>query len=151
MAFRRKAFELVGDFDERLDVGAAGCNGDSELWYRVLAEGWACHYEPTSVVYHYHRRDINGSKQQIYYYLRGDTAAHLIQFSKYSHWGNLRHLFLTLPKYYIKLFLCRLLKGFEPNYSTLLAEVLGCLPGVNFYLYRYSGKLMQSSSKSEGI
>ncbi len=26
MAFRRKVFELIGDFDERLDVGAAGCS-----------------------------------------------------------------------------------------------------------------------------
>ena len=31
MAFRRQAFLLLGGFDERLDVGAAGCGGDSEL------------------------------------------------------------------------------------------------------------------------
>ncbi len=152
MAFRRKAFELVGDFDERLDAGAAGCNGDSELWYRVLAEGWACRYEPTAVVYHYHRRDMDDLKQQIYSYLRGDAAARLIQFSKYRHWGNLRHLFLTLPKYYVKLFLRGLLKGFEPRHTTLLVEILGCLSGIKFYLRNSSsGKLVQSSSKSERI
>lgn len=33
MAFRREVFGLVGTFDIRLDVGAAGCSGDSELWY----------------------------------------------------------------------------------------------------------------------
>ncbi|MBD1826614.1 glycosyltransferase [Microcoleus vaginatus GB1-A2] len=52
MAFRREAFELLGDFDERLGAGASGCSEDSELWYRVLAEGWICYYDPTPVVYH---------------------------------------------------------------------------------------------------
>ena len=28
-------------FDERLGAGAAGCSEDSELWYRVLADGWS--------------------------------------------------------------------------------------------------------------
>ncbi|HEX8039162.1 MAG TPA: glycosyltransferase family 2 protein, partial [Chryseosolibacter sp.] len=31
MAFRKEIFDEVGYFDERLDVGAAGCSGDSEL------------------------------------------------------------------------------------------------------------------------
>lgn len=31
MAIRRQAFLLLGGFDERLDVGAAGCGGDSEF------------------------------------------------------------------------------------------------------------------------
>ena len=39
MAFRRQAFLLLGGFDERLDVGAAGCGGDSELWYNLLSRG----------------------------------------------------------------------------------------------------------------
>ena len=40
MAFRREVFDRVGYFDERLDVGQAGCSGDSEIWYRVLATAW---------------------------------------------------------------------------------------------------------------
>jgi hypothetical protein len=36
MAFRRDVFERIGLFDERLDVGQAGCSGDSEYWYRPL-------------------------------------------------------------------------------------------------------------------
>src|SRR5690606_24220581 len=65
MAFRRQVFEKVGLFDERLDAGAAGCSGDSEMWYRVLAEGHMCRYEPTAVVYHYHRREDEALKKQL--------------------------------------------------------------------------------------
>jgi GT2 family glycosyltransferase len=54
MGLRREVFERVGLFDERLDVGAAGCSGDSEFWHRVLAAGWCCRYEPSAVCYHYH-------------------------------------------------------------------------------------------------
>lgn len=62
MAFRRKAFDLVGYFDERLGAGASGCSEDSELWYRILAEGWLCRYEPTAVIYHYHRQNMSTLK-----------------------------------------------------------------------------------------
>lgn len=134
MAFRRQAFERVGNFDERLGAGAAGCSEDSELWYRLLAEGWSCRYEPTAVVYHYHRRDLNSLKQQMFQYMQGHVVALLVQFARYKHWGNLRRLLVALPRYYSKLFLSGLLRGFKHRYSTLLAEILGYLSGVKFYL-----------------
>jgi glycosyltransferase involved in cell wall biosynthesis len=134
MAFRRQIFDLVGDFDERLDVGAAGCSGDSEFWYRVLAEGYTCRYEPTAVVFHYHRRHFDSLKQQIFYYMRGHVAALLIQFEKYKHWGNLRRLFISLPQWYSKESLKGLLKGFKGRYSTLDAEIAGCVSGAIYYL-----------------
>jgi GT2 family glycosyltransferase len=134
MAFQRKAFELVGDFDERLGAGASGCSEDSELWYRLLAEGWICRYEPTAVVYHYHRSDLERLKQQMYQYMRGHVAALLVQFERYKHWGNLYRLFITLPKYYK----WRLLDGAKGKLKqlnrTLWAEISGCLSGVSFYL-----------------
>src|SRR5262249_46212823 len=52
MAFRRAAFAKVGLFDTRLGAGASGCSEDSELWYRLLATGHVCVYEPSAVVYH---------------------------------------------------------------------------------------------------
>ena len=134
MAFRRQVFELVGNFDDRLGAGASGCSEDSELFYRVLAEGWTCRYEPTAVVYHYHRRELDDLRQQMHQYMRGHVVALLIQFANYTHWGNLRRLFLSLPRLYTRLFLVDLLKGFEPRRSMLLAQVLGCLAGVKFYL-----------------
>lgn len=149
MAFRRKAFELVGDFDERLGAGSAGCSEDSELWYRLLAEGWLCYYEPTAVVYHCHRGDLNTLKQQMYLYMRGHLAALLVQFDRYKHWGNLRRLFVALPRYYSRRFLSGLLKGFKSLNKTLLAEVSGCFSGVKFYLQnRYSINLLQNKDKA---
>jgi glycosyltransferase involved in cell wall biosynthesis len=133
MAFRRQVFELIGGFDERLDVGASGCSGDSEFWYRVLAEGWHCHYEPTAIAYHYHRRDLDSLKRQIFYYMRGHVAALLIQFERYQHWGNLRRLLVSHPKFYSLLFVKGLLKGFQSRYSTLLPEVSGYFSGIKFY------------------
>lgn len=134
MAFRREAFELLGDFDERLGAGASGCSEDSELWYRVLAEGWICYYDPTPVVYHYHRGELDSLKHQMYQYMRGHIAALLIQFERYKHWGNLLRLFIILPIYYVKRFLIGLLTGFKAINRTLLAQVLGCFAGVSFYL-----------------
>ena len=64
MAIRREAFDLVGLFDERLGAGAAGCSEDSELWYRLLAEGWSCVYEPDAVVFHHHRRELGAIGRQ---------------------------------------------------------------------------------------
>ncbi|MGF2037075.1 MAG: glycosyltransferase family 2 protein [Nostoc sp. CmiVER01] len=134
MAFRRQAFDLVGYFDERLGAGASGCSEDSEFWYRILAEGWLCRYEPTAVIYHYHRRDIDSLKDQAYQYMRGHVAALLVQFANYKHWGNIRRLFLVLPIYYYQRFLQELKTGFQFRHSSLFAEISGCLAGVKFYM-----------------
>jgi GT2 family glycosyltransferase len=97
MAVRRRAFELVGPFDVRLGAGAAGCSEDTELWYRLLAEGWKCRYEPTAVVFHHHRSETTALEEQAFHYLRGHTAALWVQFARSRHWGNVRRAVLTLP------------------------------------------------------
>jgi len=134
MAFRREAFSEVGYFDERLDVGAAGCSGDSELWYRLLASGFSCRYEPKAVALHYHRREMADLKNQLYYYMRGHTAALLIQFEKHRHWGNLLRFFVLLPLYYVKIVAKGLRGGFEARHRFLPAEWAGCVSGVLFFL-----------------
>ncbi|MDZ7697206.1 MAG: glycosyltransferase [Deltaproteobacteria bacterium] len=134
MAFRRRVFDDVGLFDERLDVGAAGCSGDSEMWYRILARGGICHYVPTAVVYHYHRPEMEAFHRQLFYYMRGHVTALLIQFERHRHWGNLRRMLLSLPVYYAGLMIHGLLYGFSGRKSTLKSEILGCLSGVKFYL-----------------
>ncbi len=102
MAVRRAAFDLVGDFDERLGAGAAGCSEDSEFWYRLIAEGWACVYEPDSVVFHEHRRESTALTRQIQDYTRGHMAALFVQFARFRHAGNLRRALLALPNYFVK-------------------------------------------------
>ncbi len=131
MAFRRAVFARAGEFDERLDVGAAGCSGDSEYWYRVLAEGGVCRYEPTAVVFHRHRATMQGLRRQLFYYMRGHVAALLVRHERYGHRGNLVHVGLLVP-YYAKLLVLGWMDG-RARYTTLWQEIRGCLAGVRFY------------------
>jgi GT2 family glycosyltransferase len=133
MAFRKSILNRVGYFDERLDVGAAGCSGDSELWYRILANGYNIHYNPRAVVYHFHRSSMEGLHKQLKAYMRGFVVAILIQYNGFKHSGNLRHLFITTPKYYVYL----MLRGFpfyRFRFRTLLSEILGIFSGLIYYM-----------------
>lgn len=145
MAFRREVVDRIGYFDERLDVGAAGCSGDSEFWYRVLAEGFACRYEPTAVTYHCHRREMAGLQKQIFYYMRGHVTELLIRFEKYHHWGNLVRLAL-LPVYFAYVILLGVFRE-KLRLTTLKSEILGCFSGFKFYFENRPSK--QRSELSE--
>jgi GT2 family glycosyltransferase len=137
MAFRREVFDLVGLFDESLGAGASGCSEDSELWYRILAAGKHCYYDPTAVVFHYHRGDLNSLNTQAFHYMRGHVTALLKTFVKYRHWGNLRRLGLALPKYYFQRFVKAIASGWGTEQSTLKAEISGCLAGL-IYFFRHA-------------
>jgi glycosyltransferase involved in cell wall biosynthesis len=134
MAFRRSVVDAVGLFDERLDVGAAGCSGDSEYWYRIVAGGWTCRYEPSAVVFHHHRRDLEGLRSQVFYYMRGHVTALLVQYERSRDVGNLRRTFLELPLLYGRRIAGRAL-GRRPPSPTLDREVLGVASGVGYYLW----------------
>src|SRR5206468_756069 len=75
MAFRRSVFDRIGNFDERLGAGASGCSEDSELWYRLLAGGGTCRFEPRAVVTHHHREDWSGLRRQMRAYAKGHVSA----------------------------------------------------------------------------
>ncbi len=133
MAFRKAVFDEVGYFDERLDAGAAGCSGDSEMWYRILAHGYSIRYDPGAVVYHRHRSSMADLKRQLFSYMRGFTVAILIQHQRFGHRGNLRHLLKVIPVYYFNM----IKKGFPRyafQYKTLLAELRGIFSGIFFFL-----------------
>jgi GT2 family glycosyltransferase len=134
MAFRRSVFTTIGYFDERLDAGAAGCSGDSEYWYRVLAAGWTCRYEPSAVAFHYHRREPEALARQIRAYMRGHVVALLIQFERHRHWGNLRRLFMSLPRWYAKRLAQRLVRGADDSNSLIGEEIRGAIEGLGYYL-----------------
>jgi GT2 family glycosyltransferase len=133
MAFRKEVFERVGYFDERLDVGASGCSGDSEFWYRILAEGWHCRYFPHVYVYHQHRESKEALYSQIFYYMRGHVSALLVQYERYGHKGNLKRAYRLLPGWYYNRFKRRLLQGRTPHSDTILTEIRGCISGWRFY------------------
>jgi GT2 family glycosyltransferase len=133
MAFRREVFERIGGFDERLGAGAAGCGDDSEYWYRILHAGGTCRYEPSVVVYHYHRRDMAGLSRQIRAYMRGHAAALLVQFERTGDLGNLRRLFLSLPRYFMRKAAARLAGRYDSQTCLLKEEVIGTAEGVIYY------------------
>jgi GT2 family glycosyltransferase len=134
MAFRREIFERIGLFDERLDVGAAGCSGDSEYWNRILHHGFTCRYEPAATAFHFHRRSLDGLARQIRAYMSGHVAALLVQYQRTGEYGNLRRIVTSLPHYYLRRILRRLRHGRTAENYMLRQELLGCIDGLIFYL-----------------
>lgn len=133
MAFRRTIFDKIGYFDERLDVGQAGCSGDSEYWYRILAAGHVCRYEPTAVMLHHHRLDLSGLASQIFHYMRGHTAALLVQYERTGDKGNLYRAFIALPAHYTRCLAGRLTDGRTGAERFLGDQIKGALAGIWFY------------------
>lgn len=132
MAFRKTAFEKVGYFDERLDAGAAGCSGDSELWFRMLTGGLTIRYQPLAVVQHEHRSTKKALQDQLFFYMRGFVVAALLQQRQMPACGYSRHLWRHLPKYYLYM----LWKGFpfyKGSFMTLRSEVKGWMHGWRYY------------------
>jgi GT2 family glycosyltransferase len=130
MAFRRAVFAGVGAFDERLGAGASGCSEDSELWYRLLAAGWECRYEPSAVVFHRHRLSWDALERQIVDYMRGHVAALLVQYVRTKDFGNLRRIFLTLPHVYATGVMKALLNRNWRRFRMDLCAIRGCLGGL---------------------
>jgi glycosyltransferase involved in cell wall biosynthesis len=135
MAFRREVFDRLGGFDERLDVGAAGCSGDSEYWHRILCAGGVCRYEPSAVLYHYHQRDFEGLGRQLRAYMRGHVTALLVQFERSGEWGNLRRLLLTMPRGKAHKLSRRLSGVYDSSNCLVGEEIRGMLEGVAYYLF----------------
>ena len=126
MAFRREVFDQLGGFDERLGAGAAGCSEDSEMWYRILAAGWTCLYEPAAVVHHHHRSDVEAVRRQSFAYLDGHVAALAVQCAAHGDVGNLRRALLALPRHYAG----RLVRAASRPDPTLSWELRGLASGL---------------------
>lgn len=141
MAFRREMFDRIGLFDERLDVGQAGCSGDSEYWYRVLANGYTCRYEPASVAFHFHRKSVDGLASQLYHYMRGHSAALMVQYERTGIRANLKQALLVTPRWYAWRYVKRVLRPLlrKPANATdrfLNEELAGYVAGLYFYAMR---------------
>lgn len=128
VAFRRAAFDRVGGFDPRLGAGAAGCSEDSEIWYRLLAGGWRCRYEPAAVVHHTHRDTAARLREQSRAYLRGHVAALAVQWAATRALGEPRRALVTLPLHFAR----RAVAGmvWRERSTTLGADLTGYLAGM---------------------
>jgi hypothetical protein len=87
-------------------------------------------------VFHHHRESAEAMREQIRGYMRGHTAALLIQYERTGDLGNLRRLFLSLPWGYLRRILKRLLIGRTIDSKHMLVEIYGCLQGIVFYAQR---------------
>ncbi|WFU12256.1 glycosyltransferase (plasmid) [Rhizobium sp. CB3090] len=147
MAFERSVFERVGMFDERLGAGAAGCSEDSELWYRLLATGGVCLYEPRAVVFHHHRSDWPGLKRQMRAYMKGHVAALVAQYDNFGDRGNIVRIGKQLPLYFVKTFVRSLFEGPPGRLGILASEMQGWLAGLQF-LMRVGWRTRRTSMRS---
>ncbi|MEB3047715.1 glycosyltransferase family 2 protein [Rhizobium mulingense] len=136
-AFRRAVFDEIGLFDVRLDMGAAGCSGDSEYWNRLLHHGHVCRYEPTAVSWHFHRKDMQGLARQIQQYMSGHIAALLVQYQNTGNGGNLRRILISFPKYFAGRLRKRLRRGATSHDFFLKQEMLGSVNGALYVLRRW--------------
>jgi GT2 family glycosyltransferase len=133
MAFRRSVFERVGLFDERLGAGASGCSEDSELWYRLIAAGGACLFEPRAVVEHHHREQWPELRRQVRAYMKGHVSALFVQAARHRHGGNIRRVFVQLPAYFARSAFWALRDGGGARrFQILWDEMVGWLCGLQY-------------------
>jgi cellulose synthase/poly-beta-1,6-N-acetylglucosamine synthase-like glycosyltransferase len=134
MAFRRRVFAVLGGFDERLGAGVSGCSEDSEYWYRVLAAGGVCLYEPRAYVRHHHRADWAGLRNQIRAYMKGHVSALVAQADRYGPSGDAARAFTQMPAGFVKTGLgaVQTLSGWRLR--LLCEEVLGWFLGLQYFV-----------------
>ncbi|MGH7835262.1 MAG: glycosyltransferase family 2 protein [Candidatus Binatia bacterium] len=69
MALRRGVLDIVGPFDEALDVGSpVGGGGDTDMFRRILVAGYRIVYDPEALNWHRHRRTWKELQRQLYGY-----------------------------------------------------------------------------------
>ncbi|RZM27836.1 MAG: glycosyltransferase, partial [Pedobacter sp.] len=124
---------LAGWFDERLDVGASGCSGDSEMWYRIIAEGWTCRYFPHLKVHHQHRKTKKELHRQLFAYMRGHVSSILVQYEKYGHPGDRHRVYHSLPRYYLNKIKYCFIRLKISKFPGILNEIAGAISGWRFY------------------
>jgi O-antigen biosynthesis protein len=67
MAFRRESLERIGGFDVALGAGTPTRMGEDTLAFTlVLLAGYRIAYEPSALMRHSHRRDMDGLREQLH-------------------------------------------------------------------------------------
>ena len=103
MAYRRRVFATIGEFDPALDVGTVTQGGgDLDMFFRVMQHGLVLVYEPAAIVRHRHRRTQGGVHRQLvgwgsgfYAYLARNAAmqprarAAIVRFGLWYFWTTL--------------------------------------------------------------
>jgi glycosyltransferase involved in cell wall biosynthesis len=75
MAFRREALASIGGFDVALGAGTPALAGADTLALTLtLLAGYRITYQPAALMWHHHRRDLDGLRRQLHGYSVGLTA-----------------------------------------------------------------------------
>jgi GT2 family glycosyltransferase len=136
MAVRRSILERVGPFEEALDGGTpTRSGGDTEMFARILSNGYRIAYEPQALSWHRHRRTWQSLRNTVYGYGVGVYAV-------FTHQLLVEHEFTVFLRalawfYYDQLpRLLRAARGDPQNLplDLILAELKGCLAGPLAYL-----------------
>ena len=76
MAFRVDVLDRIDGFRPALGTGTPAMGGDDlAAFFRVITDGFALVYEPSSIVHHPHHREYPALRRQIYGYGVGLTAS----------------------------------------------------------------------------
>jgi len=151
MALRRSVIELVGPFDEVLDVGTpTHSGGDNEMFSRIVAAGYRIVYDPTALSWHRHRRTWEEVRRAFYGYGVGVYAAWTRSLLVEGEPGGLKLAWRWLRHGQLPVLVHSLLK--RPNsmpLNLILAELRGCAVGPWAYLSSRK-QLRQRQSNDEG-
>lgn len=131
-AFRATIFHhpAIGMLDEALGAGMpSGCSEDTDLFYRVLKQGYTILYEPTAYVWHSHRRTPQALRKQLYNYSKGGVGYHLVTVSRDKDLRALYRLLVELPKVHWWRIKQRILGKSDYPLWLIATEILGNLMG----------------------
>lgn len=80
LGVRRRAWESVGGFDQRLGAGTPARGADDDAFLRALVEaGWTVFYDPAVAVHHRHRRTATQLRAQLFGFGLGGSVATLLR------------------------------------------------------------------------
>ena len=151
MALRRRVFTELGPFDEALDAGTiTRSGGDTEMFARILINGYRIVYEPKALCWHRHRRTWKELSQMFYGHGVGVYAFLTRELFIQGEFGSPKitwdwFRYDQLPS------LVRSLVGGRSSrpLDLILAELRGCLAGP--WAYRTSRKTLAKSKVSHMI
>lgn len=131
-AFRATIFHhpAIGMLDEALGAGMpSGCSEDTDLFYRVLQEGYTILYEPTAYVWHNHRKTPQALRKQLYNYSKGGVGSQLVTLFRDKDLRALYRIFVELPQVHWWRIKQRLLGKSDYPLRLIAIEILGNLMG----------------------
>jgi GT2 family glycosyltransferase len=131
-AFRSTIFSdpAIGLLDESLGAGTpSGCSEDTDLFYRILREGFRIVYEPRAVVRHRHRQSMPALRRQLYAYAKGHVAYQLTTLKRDRDLRALVRLLFEMPDLYWWRIRTRLSGESEYPLSLVFVEIAGFIAG----------------------